>query len=162
MTETADKSAELVITRKLNAPLELVWQAWTLREHISQWMGPSGFSTRVEEYDLQPGGRWRFVMIGPDHKEYPCMGVFREVVPMQHIVSSDGFGEGCDSHPDSDLPNDMIVTQQFKRLDDQNTQVVIRIMHQSAEDRRKHEQLGVVDGWGSTFECLEAHLVTMK
>lgn len=72
---------EIVITRVFNAPRELVWNVWTEPKHMEQWWGPKGFTTRVIELDLRPGGQWRFVMIGPDGTEYPIKGIFREVIP---------------------------------------------------------------------------------
>ncbi|MHC5832643.1 MAG: SRPBCC domain-containing protein, partial [Nostoc sp.] len=43
-----------------------MFQAWTDPKHIAQWWGPKGFTTRVIEMDLRPGGKWRYVMTGPD------------------------------------------------------------------------------------------------
>jgi uncharacterized protein YndB with AHSA1/START domain len=61
---TADR--ELVITRELNAPIELVWEVWTNPEHLAQWWGPDGFTNTISKMDMNPGGEWDLVMHGPD------------------------------------------------------------------------------------------------
>jgi uncharacterized protein YndB with AHSA1/START domain len=52
--DTRDR--ELIISRSLNTPVELVWEAWTSPEHFSQWWGPDGFTHTVQKMDLRPGG----------------------------------------------------------------------------------------------------------
>ena len=151
---------ELVITRLFNAPRELVWQAWTDPAHLAQWWGPEGFTARVEENDLRPNGRWRYVMIGPDGAEYPSIGVFREVVPFERIVSTDDFGDDFQPLEGMELPGEMIVTTFFESVGDK-TRLTIRIEHSTLEDRRKHEAMGVIAGWDSTLDCLKNHLATM-
>jgi uncharacterized protein YndB with AHSA1/START domain len=143
--------------RVFNAPRELVFKAWTEPKHIEQWFGPKGFTTRVDKLDFRPLGHWRYVMIAPDGTEYPSEGVFREIVPPERIVTSDEFGEGIEQVVEADLPQGMVVTVLFEDLGDQ-TKLTIQIMHESASDRRKHEEMGVVAGWNSTLDGLDEHL----
>jgi uncharacterized protein YndB with AHSA1/START domain len=159
-TET-QSDREIVITRIFNAPRELVFKAWTEPKHIEQWWGPEGFTTRVTEFDLRPGGRSRYVMIGPDGTEYPAKGVFREIVFPERIVTTDEFDEGIEEVLDADLPQGMLLTVTFEDLDGK-TKLTIRIEHESADDRRKHEEMGVVAGWNSSFDCLDQFLVTQS
>lgn len=148
---------EIVITRIFNAPRELVFKAWTEAKHIEQWWGPEGFTTRVTEMDLRPGGQWCYVMISPDGTEYPAQGVFREIVPPERLVTSDEFGEGIKKVLDVDLPQGMVMTVLFEDLDGK-TKLTIQIVHESADDRRKHEEMGVVPGWNSSLDCLDQYL----
>lgn len=156
-TSTPQSDREIVITRLFNAPRDLVWQAWTDPAHIAQWWGPEGFTTRVDEMDLRPGGQSRYVMVGPDGTEYPVQGVFREVVPPERIVTTDEFGEGYEEITDIDLPQGMVMTILFEDLGNQ-TRLTLHILHPTAEERRKHEEMGVVAGWNSTLDCLAEHL----
>ncbi|MBW4422671.1 MAG: SRPBCC domain-containing protein [Myxacorys californica WJT36-NPBG1] len=150
----------ITITRVFNAPRELVFKAWTDPKHIEQWWGPKGFTTRVLELDLRPGGRSRYVMVGPDGTEYPGKGVFREIVPPERIVTTDEFDEGFDKVMDADLPQGMVLTALFEELDGK-TKLTLQIVHESADDRRKHEEMGVVAGWNSSFDCLDEYLATL-
>ncbi|GAB4368087.1 MAG: hypothetical protein Kow00121_06910 [Elainellaceae cyanobacterium] len=149
---------EIVITRVFNAPRELVFKAWTEPKHIEHWWGPKGFTTRVTELDLRPGGQSRYVMIGPDGTEYPVKGVFREIVPPERIVSTDEFDEGFEQVTDVDLPQGIVMTVLFEEFDGK-TKLTLQIVHATVDDRRKHEEMGVVAGWNSSFDCLDEFLV---
>ncbi|MBD2199963.1 MULTISPECIES: SRPBCC family protein [Calothrix] len=148
---------EIIITRIFNAPRELVFQAWTDPKHIVQWWGPKGFTTRVTELDLRPGGQSRYVMVGPDGTEYPVKGVFFEIVPPERIVSSDEFDEGFEKVINADLPQGIVMTVMFEDLEGK-TKLTLQIRHATESDRRKHEQMGVVAGWNSSFDCLDEFL----
>lgn len=148
---------EIVITRVFDAPRDRVWQAWTDPQHVERWWGPRGFTARVPELDLRPGGRWRYVMIGPDGTEYPVKGVFREVVPGERIVTSDEFDEGFQHPVATDLPSGIVVTSLFEDLGGR-TRLTLRIAHATPDDRRKHEDMGVIPGWSSSLDCLDEHL----
>jgi uncharacterized protein YndB with AHSA1/START domain len=148
---------EIIITREFNAPRDLVWEAWTDPEHIEQWWGPKGFSTEVDELDLKESGKWRYVMIGQDGKRYPSEGVFKEVVKPERITSTDEFGEDFENPASLDLPQGIVVTTLFEELGDK-TKLTLRIMHRTAEDKKKHQDMGVIEGWYSTLDCLEEHL----
>lgn len=154
-------TCDLLIVREFNAPRALVWAAWTETRHIEKWFGPRGFSTRVTENNLTPGGRTRFVMIGPDGQEYPCRGQVLEVVPLEKIVSTDEFDEGFEARG-IDLPQGMIATVQFEDLPRQRTRVTIKVSHPTPEERQKHEAMGVVAGWQSSLDCLDEHLAALR
>ena len=80
------KDRELVISRKLNAPVELVWEVWTKPEHIANWWGPNGFTNTITKMDVRPGGEWDLVMHGPDGTDYKNKSIFKEIVPFKKIV----------------------------------------------------------------------------
>lgn len=71
--ETSDinPDREIVYTRLLDAPRELVFSMWTDAAHLDKWWGPRGFTTTTSEIDVRTGGRWRHVMRGPDGQEFP-------------------------------------------------------------------------------------------
>ena len=65
---------------------EQVWDAWTNPQRLERWWGPWGFSNAFAEFDLRPGGYWRFVMRGPDGREYPNESRFAEIIAGERIV----------------------------------------------------------------------------
>lgn len=83
-TSTADR--EIVSSRLFNAPREVVFKAWTDPVHLAQWWGPKGFTNTFYEFDLKPGGVWRFDMHGPDGAKYPNESVFVEIIKPERIV----------------------------------------------------------------------------
>jgi uncharacterized protein YndB with AHSA1/START domain/ketosteroid isomerase-like protein len=156
--DTADR--EIVITREFAAPRDLVWKVWTQPEHIAKWWGPRGFTTTVTAMDLRTGGKWRYVMHGPDGAEYPVHGVFREVVPPERIVTTDEFDEGWKPPHPIDLPQGIVATAVFDALG-QKTRLTMTIAHATVEDKKKHEAMGVVGGWNSSFDCMDDYLAAL-
>jgi uncharacterized protein YndB with AHSA1/START domain len=87
-SEASEADREIVTTRLIDAPRELVFRAWTAPDHLVRWWGPKGFTNTFHEFDPRPGGAWRFVMHGPDGVDYKNESVFREVVEPERIVFS--------------------------------------------------------------------------
>lgn len=77
---------EFILTRLLNAPRELVFEVWTNPEHVKHWWGPEGFTNSIHEMNVSPGGIWRFMMHGPDGRDYPNKIIFMEVVKPERLV----------------------------------------------------------------------------
>lgn len=76
----------ICVWRLLDAPIALVWQAWTEPRQIAQWWGPDGFTNTIHQMDMHAGGRWNLVMHGPDKKDYDNESIFTEVIVHEKIV----------------------------------------------------------------------------
>ncbi len=83
----------IIGVREYDAPRELVFAAWTDPKHLAQWWGPNGFTTTTSSFDFRPGGIWRFVMHGPDGRDYQNRITFEEIVPPERIVYRHGGGQ---------------------------------------------------------------------
>ena len=83
---TGDEARSIVITRVIDAPRELVFKAWTTAEHLAHWWGPDGFTTTTEAFSFKAKGEWRFVMHGPDGRDYPNRIIFESIQPPARIV----------------------------------------------------------------------------
>jgi len=81
---------EFVITREFDAPLELVFKAWTDPKHLAQWWGPRGFTNPVCDWDARPGNAIHVVMRAPNGTDYPMGGEFREIVAPERLVFTSG------------------------------------------------------------------------
>ena len=77
---------EIVSTRAFDAPRGRVFAAFSDPAILARWWGPEGFASTFHEFDLRPGGAWRFVMHGPDGTDYPMEKHLLEVVPGERIV----------------------------------------------------------------------------
>jgi uncharacterized protein YndB with AHSA1/START domain len=152
-TPTADR--EIVITRTVDAPRELVWQAWTDPRHVVHWWGPVGFTTTIERMDVRPGGVWKHVMHGPDGTDYPNSSVFKEVVKPERIVFSHGGGKegGPGVH--------FTATWTFEALGDK-TRVTIHMVFETAADRDiVVKEYGAIEGGKQTLARLGEYLAKM-
>ena len=77
---------DLVTSRVIDAPRERVFAAFADPARLARWWGPNGFTNTFEEFDLRPGGRWRFVMHSPDGASYRNESVFADVAPPERVV----------------------------------------------------------------------------
>jgi uncharacterized protein YndB with AHSA1/START domain len=84
----AEQSAEVTITRIIDAPSELVFAAWTQGEHLGNWFGPEGFTIAKAESDAKQGGAFSIVMRGPDGVDYPMWGSYIEFDPFTKLVAA--------------------------------------------------------------------------
>jgi uncharacterized protein YndB with AHSA1/START domain len=90
MTETTDhvKKEDLIVTRIIDAPLELVWRAWTDPEHVKRWWGPKDYTSPTCKIDLREGGKYVFCMRAPKDQGGQDMytaGVYKKIVPMERL-----------------------------------------------------------------------------
>lgn len=86
MTQNNDPNAVARTERFLSATPRRVFEAFERPEQISRWWGPEGFTNTFDLFEFKPGGRWVFVMHGPNGIDYPNENVFREIAPASRIV----------------------------------------------------------------------------
>src|SRR5205814_6932836 len=85
---TADR--EIVISRVISAPRELVFEAFTEVRHLSRWWGPEGFTTTTRSFEFRVGGVWDFVMHGPDGTDYQEWISWTEIAPPARMARLQG------------------------------------------------------------------------
>lgn len=84
---TSDEAGnEIVVTRVLAAPPDVVFEAFTRPQHLERWWGPRGFTTTTHGFEFAPGGGWRFTMHGPDGRDYPNQLRYEEIASPERIV----------------------------------------------------------------------------
>ncbi len=141
---------ELVVTRTINGPARLVFEAWTKADLFKQWWVPksAGMFLRSCEMDVRVGGTYRLVFGEDPAKTMAFFGRYLEVVPHSRIVwTNDEAGEGG-----------AVSTVTFTEKDGQ-TRVVLSDLYPSKE--ALDASLGSYDGMTETFDQLAALLVTL-
>jgi uncharacterized protein YndB with AHSA1/START domain len=86
MSQANDPNAAVSTERLLPADPRTIFAAFEQPDRLAQWWGPSGFTNTFERFEFRPGGRWVFVMHGPNGAGYPNESVFREIQPDARIV----------------------------------------------------------------------------
>jgi uncharacterized protein YndB with AHSA1/START domain len=156
--DTSDR--EIVTTRVLNAPRELVFDAWTSPEHVVHWWGPRGFTITIHEMDVRPGGVWRFMMHGPDGTNYPNKAVFHEVVRPERLVYTHGGDETNPDAPGAEVKFHATVT--FVEQAGKTTLMLRSVFPTAAERDRVAREYGAVEGATQHVDRLEEYLVQMS
>lgn len=148
--ETSDR--EVVVTRIVDAPRRLVWDAWTKPEHVPNWMlGPDGWTMPVCEIDLRPGGEWHYVWRRTDGTEMGMRGVYQEITPPERLVSTESWG---DEWPET--INTLVLSEEAGR-----TTMTTTVLYPSKEARDAALQTGMKDGMSMSLDRLAEHLRTM-
>jgi uncharacterized protein YndB with AHSA1/START domain len=148
----------VVVSRTFAAPLESLWRAWTDPEHFKQWYGPRGFSVPICAIELEVGGHHLWCMQSPDGMQMYYAGYFKEVVPMERLVYTDGMTD-AEGNPISHaamgmpegLPMSMDVTVTFAREDGKTRVTVSHVGFGEGGDQ-------AWSGWEQAFDKLSAVL----
>lgn len=86
MTELAQPGSVLRSERVYSASPQAIFSVFEQPEILARWWGPDGFTNSFQVFEFKPGGRWIFVMHGPNGIDYPNESVFREIQPETRIV----------------------------------------------------------------------------
>jgi uncharacterized protein YndB with AHSA1/START domain len=149
---TADR--EIVVTRLLDAPRELVFDVWTNPEHVDQWWGPRGFRNSTHDMDVRAGGAWNYVMHGPDGVDYDNRASYLEVVRPERLVYLHGSGVAND-------PKEFHVTVTFAD-EGARTRLTMRAVFATAALLEEQKKFGAVEGGRETMDRLEEFLAAMN
>jgi uncharacterized protein YndB with AHSA1/START domain len=148
---------EIVITRVVDAPRELVWQAMTDPQQVIHWWGPKGFTTTIQEMDVRPGGTWKQVMHGPDGTDYPNEHTFKEVAKPSRLVYSHAGGKKGAPRVQSEA------TWTFDPVESDKTKVTIHMVFPTAAERDDViKTYNAVEGAKQTLQRLSEHLPKMN
>ncbi|MGH9972101.1 MAG: SRPBCC family protein [Pyrinomonadaceae bacterium] len=150
-TKTSTEGRDLILTRIIDAPREKVFKAWTDPTLLKQWFAPLPWTTPKAETDVRPGGSSLIVMRGPGGNEFPCPGVYLEVVKNERLVFTDAYIKAWEP---SEKPF-MTVTMTFEDMGGK-TKYTAHASHWTVADREAHEQMGFHQGWAQCAEQLAA------
>lgn len=73
-------------SREIPATVEQVFAAISNPERMARWWGPAGFTNTFNTFEFKKGGRWSFIMHGPNGSNYPNENVFSEIEPPNKVV----------------------------------------------------------------------------
>lgn len=136
---------QIVTTRIVNASRADVWEAWTNPILLAQWWGPKVFRNTFYEFDLRPGGSWRFTVHAPNGADFPNESVFVEIVAPERIV----FRHLAPVH-------DFLAAAEFARAGE-GTAIRFSMLFPSAAERERSKRY-VVQGNEENFDRLAALL----
>lgn len=154
-----DPALDLVLERDVDVPKELVWAAWTKPEHVVKWFTPAPWTTTKCEIDLRPGGRFMTMMRSPDGQEFPNIGCYLEVIPNERLVWTDallpGFRPAAEVSDGGPMKFTGIILLEARG---DGTRYRAIALHGGEADRKRHEEMGFIDGWGKALDQLVAYM----
>jgi uncharacterized protein YndB with AHSA1/START domain len=153
----AQADRTIVTTRVFDAPRELVFAAWTDPRHLVQWWGPDGFTTTTRSIDVRPGGVWRFIMHGPDGRDYENRITYHEIVRPERLTYSHDGGED-----ESVEPVEFHTTVTFEDIGGRTRLTMHALFPSAAMRDRVAKEYGAVEGARQHLERLAAHLPSMR
>lgn len=145
-------SRTLTIEKTFNAPIQLVWDAWTQTEHILKWWAPAGMNIKVVKHDFKVGGQWKYTMPMPDGSEFISEGIYKEIIELEKIVSSADFKPMTEN----------VELQSHFVADGDKTKFIFSVIHATAAYCKQQEEMGFYNGWGSSLDRLEVCLTSIS
>ena len=148
---------DLVLEKILDVTPEQVYKAWTDQEGIKNWFCPTPWKTVLCEMDLRPGGKFKTVMKSPEGQEYPGEGCFIELIPNKKIVWTDAINGSL-------RPNKEPFMTAMLLLEPANsgTKYTAIALHKDEEARKRHEEMGFMQGWGIVADQMVAYIKSHK
>lgn len=139
---------EIVSSRLFNAPIKLLYSAWSTPEHLKNWWGPKGFTNTFNEFDFREGGKWSFIMHGPEGGNYSNECEFIKIEEPSLIawkrISKPLFQ----------------VVATFDEISEEKTKVVFKMIFDSSEECNKIKKFAI-DKNEENFDKLEDELIKM-
>ncbi|MDG3006841.1 SRPBCC family protein [Paludisphaera mucosa] len=147
---TTPTDREIVVTRRFNAPRELVWDAMSRPELLKRWVtGPPGWEMTVCEEDARVGGTFRWAWTGPDGAAMSMSGVYHEVTPPERCVRIERFDFGC-----GPAGAEQLATLDLADMGE-TTELTITLLYSSKEARDGAAASGMEHGMAAGYDRLD-------
>lgn len=146
---------QIKVERLFNAPLDLVWSAWTEAEILDQWWAPKPWSAETKSMDFKEGGHWHYAMVSPEGQKHWSRADYLKIIPQEFFSAFDGF---CD---ENGVLNTSMPRNKWENnfsAQGENTVVNILLSFDTLEDLEKIIEMGFKDGFTSGLENLDQYI----
>lgn len=141
-------NSEIVSTRIFNVKKEKLFRAWAEPEHLKNWWGPKGFTNTFHEFNFQVGGKWRFIMHGPDKGNYANECEFIKI-EVPSLIAWKRYSKPL-----------FQVLATFEEISPHKTKLVFKMLFETEEECSKLKPF-VIDKNEENFDKLEIELSRM-
>lgn len=156
----SNSEPKLVIERTFDAPLAMVWKAWSDPAMLAQWWSPKGWTAPVIKLDFRVGGKYHFCMRPAEGQDCWSTGIYKEIIPMSRIVCTDSFADEKGnvvpaSHygMQEEIPEVLLITIEFR---EENGKTIMTLTHLGMPAGEMGEM--ATSGWNEFFDKLVATL----
>jgi uncharacterized protein YndB with AHSA1/START domain len=146
------REKSILVSREFNAPIEKVWKAYSQKELLDQWWGPSPWKAETKKMDFRNGGHWHYAMVGPENEKHWARMNYLNIDPLKKMQIEDLF---CDENGkvNTTLPvskGEMVFTKTTS-----GTKVDFKMYYATEEDVKKMVEMGFEQGITQCLEQLE-------
>ena len=152
-----DPELDLVLTRTINAPRELLYSCWTTPEHLKNFFVPKPHKVTACTLDVRAGGACN-TTFDVEGTIMENNGVYLEIIPNEKIVFTDTYTEGWKPAPEPFMTAIIL----FEDLGNGRTKYTAIARHRNKETAESHKKMGFYDGWGTVVDQLEAYAQGLK
>jgi uncharacterized protein YndB with AHSA1/START domain len=160
---TVDKPSKTVfIKREFDAPLSLVWDAFTRPEILDQWWAPKPWTSKTKVMNFEVGGRRFYAMVSPEGQERWSVQQYTSISPKTNFKYLNAF---ADEHENPELPGsdwDLTFSEEHTSTSLSITKLSVTIYNESLERMEKMIEMGFKEGFTITLKSLEALLATLS
>lgn len=153
---TVDKETRTIrVHRSFDAPLDLVWAAWTESDILDQWWAPKPYRNVTVSQHFVVGGQWRYYMISPQEEKHYCFFNYERIEPQQLYAGIDGFCD-VDGNLNEAMPR-MRWENSFEAYGD-GTAVHVKIQMEKLEDLEAIIAMGFKEGFTMGLQNLDEYI----
>ncbi len=155
-----DPTLDFAIERFIDAPKRLVWEALTKPEHLKEWYMPKPWGRVARtEMDVRPGGIFSIDIAMGDGQEFPNLGCYLDVVPMERLVWTSMLFPGYRPAVFDDIPITAVVTMETAGT---GTRYVFTALHRNAADLENNKASGFYQGTEIAVDQFVEHVLAMQ
>lgn len=157
---TFDPKTDFAIERFIDAPARIVWEALTRPEHLKEWYMPRPWGRVARaEMDVRPGGIFSIDIATGDGQEFPNLGCFVEVVPLERLVWTSMLFPGFRPAVFDDVPITAVVTMEAAGT---GTRYVFTALHRDEADFEKNRESGWQQGTEIAVDQFVEHVMSLR
>lgn len=146
---------QIKVERSFNAPLGLVWAAWTEADILDRWWGPKPWRAETKYMDFREGGYWLYAMISPQNEKHWSRADYEKIVPKKYFSAYDGF---CDEEGNLNAAMPRNKWENSFTANGDQTLVNILLTFDSLEDLEKIIEMGFQEGFTAGLENLDQYI----
>ncbi|MEB2778143.1 SRPBCC domain-containing protein [Algoriphagus sp. D3-2-R+10] len=148
---------QIKVERSFNAPVDLVWAAWTEADILDQWWAPKPWIARTKSMDFREGGHWVYAMVSPENEEHWGRVDYIKILPEKYFSAYDGFCD-ADGIPNTALPRNKWENNFTEHGNE--TFVNILLSFDTLEDLEKIIAMGFKEGFTAGLENLDHYIAS--
>lgn len=149
------ENRKIQVERSFNAPIDLVWAAWTQPDILDQWWAPKPYKAVTKSMDFIEGGRWLYYMLSPEGEKQWCLFDFEKIKPLQSFSGIDAF---CNSEGELDNSKPRVQWENDFNVLENDTVVNILLQFENLEDLETIIEMGFQEGFTAGLENLDHYI----